>query len=225
MGCPDPCWNLWTWPCWRCLWSWSWRCLWSWSWRCLWSWSWLWSRSWRCLWSWSRRRRCRRTCHCCPSGCHLFQFFPSCCHHCPCCPSCRLCSCCPSCRLCSCCPSCHCHCPRCPTCWLQCPPSGPLCSPGLCPEARLHPHHQPRDQPCPSCWSCPCPPWSCCCPRCCRCPSRCRSCCCLNTFRRQSRTQTGQQHFHLESEKTNQQQMSLQSSNFHSIVQVCCFLL
>merc|ERR1711931_117657 len=106
---------------------------------------------------------CSRCCHCCSCSC--------CCYRC-CCSRC--------CYLCSCCPSCCCHCPCCPPGRLQCPPPGPPCSPGLCPEARFHPHHQPCDQPRPSCWSCPCP-WCCCCPRCCR---SCRSCCCLIIDRR-----------------------------------------
>merc|ERR1711970_519851 len=80
------------------------------------------------------------------------------------------------CPLCCCC----CHRPCCPACWIQCPPPGPPCPPGLCPEARLHPHHQPCHQPRPSCRCCP-RPWCCCCPCCCR---SCRCRCCLNLYRR-----------------------------------------
>merc|ERR1712106_583899 len=102
-------------------------CLWTWS---PWTWSsWTWF-DWRCL--------CFRTCSCscCSSCCR------SCCT--PCC-----CSCCPNC-YCSCCPCCYCHCPCCPSSWISGSPPGPPCSPGLCPEACLHPQHLPCDQPFPS---------------------------------------------------------------------------
>merc|ERR1712134_90272 len=107
--------------------------------------------------------RCRNCCSCRPCCCHLCSCCSCCYHHC-------------SCRS-----SCCCHRPCCSACWLQCPPPGPPCSPGLRPEACFHPHHQPCDQPRPSCWSCPCPSQCCCRPRCCR--SR-RCCCCLNICRR-----------------------------------------
>merc|ERR1711872_365874 len=102
--------------------------------------------------------RCRHCCSC--SRCCYRCCCSRCCYLCSCCPCCRRCPCC--CYLCSCCPSCCCYRPCCPPGWLQCPPPGPPCSPGLCPEARFHPHHQPCDQPRPSCRSCP-RPWSCCC--------------------------------------------------------------
>merc|ERR1712098_879436 len=96
---------------------------------------------------------------CCPLCCCCL-----CCSRCRHCCSCTRCCyrfCCSRCcYLCSCCPSCCCYRPCCPPGRLQCPPPGPPCSPGLCPEARFHPHHQPCDQPRPSCWSCP-RPWCC----------------------------------------------------------------
>merc|ERR1712206_21126 len=107
-----------------------------------------------CCWS---RCRCSSCCCLCCSCCrHCCSCRPCCCHLCSCCPSCcHLCSCCPCCcHLCSCCTSCCCHRPCCPPSWLQCPPPGPPCSPGLCPEACFHPHHQQRDQPRPSCCCC-----------------------------------------------------------------------
>merc|ERR1711862_603853 len=47
-------------------------------------------------------------------------------------------------------PWCHSSC--CPPGWLPSPPPGPPRPPGHCPEAHLHPHHPPRDQPCSCCW-------------------------------------------------------------------------
>merc|ERR1711970_423245 len=106
---------------------------------------------WRCLCCWSRCRCSSCCCLCCSCCCHRCPRCPCCC--CPRCPCC-CCSCCPCCcHLCSCCPSCCCHRPCCPPSWLQCPPPGSPCSPGLCPEACLHPHHQPCHQPRPSCRS------------------------------------------------------------------------
>merc|ERR1712013_197600 len=92
-------------------------------------------------------------CSCCLSSC-----CPSC-HRC-CCPCCCLPCCCSSCCLPCCCSSC------CPPGWLPSPPPGPPCPPGHCPEAHLHPHHPPRDQPC-SCGRCFHRSSPCC--RCCSC--------------------------------------------------------
>merc|ERR1712002_1053435 len=110
---------------------------------------------------------CRFCCPCYSCCCHLCCCCPCCCHHCSCCSRC--------CHLCCCCPCC-------PTCWLQCPPSGSPCSPGVCSETYFHPLHPPCHQPRPSCWCCSCPP--CCCYSSC-----CRSCCCLrsNTLSKQLR--------------------------------------